>query len=225
MARVILFDVNETLLDLGALDSHFARAFGEAEVRRNWFQTLKEIWLVSIVTGSYQDFNKLAEAALQMTAEKQGVSLSSKDHSAILDGMKELPPHPEVAGALEQLRDAGLRLAALTNGTLSSARAQLRYAELTDYFEEIFSADEVERFKPAREPYTMAAERLRVEPSEVRMVAAHAWDIAGAKAAGLATGFVARPGQVLNPAGAKPDLRATDLAELARTILREDDAE
>src|SRR4028119_174896 len=150
MARVCLFDVNETLLDLGALDPHFERAFGDAGVRQSWFQQVLHSALVATVTGVYSDFGAVGAAALDMTAERQGVRLSEEDRLSILGGMRELPPHPEVPVALDLLRDAGLRLAALTNNTAEVAEAQLTNAGLSDRFEKILSAETGRRPKPAR---------------------------------------------------------------------------
>jgi 2-haloacid dehalogenase len=133
--------------------------------------------------------------------------------------MRQLPAHPEVAEALRRLRDAGLRLAALTNSTEQVARAQLEHAGLIDAFELVLSADTVGRLKPAPEPYLMAAERLGVAVGELRLVAAHAWDIAGAARAGCAAAFVARPGKVLDPLVERPEIVGADLTEVADAIL------
>jgi 2-haloacid dehalogenase len=219
MARVCLFDVNETLLDLGALDPHFERAFGDASVRRSWFLQVLQSALVATVTGAYSDFGAVGGAALDMTAERLGVRLSEEDRQSIVGGIRELPPHPEVPAALDLLRDAGLRLAALTNNTAEVAEAQLANAGLSDWFEKILSADTVRRLKPAPEPYRAAAEALGVETSQVRLVAAHAWDVAGAMRAGCAAAFVARPGMVLDPLAEPPDVVGTDLSAVAASII------
>src|SRR5829696_4016042 len=219
MARVCLFDVNETLLDLGALDPHFERAFGDAGVRRVWFLQLLQSALVATVTGAYSDFGQVGEAALEMVAERQGVQLTDEDRDLILGGMRELPPHPEVAESLERLRDAGLRLATLTNSTQQVAEAQMDSSGLRGYFEQILSADMVRRLKPAPEPYRMAAESLEVEVQSVRLIAAHAWDVAGSLRAGCAAAFVARPGMVLDPLVERPDVVGADLSEVADRIL------
>ena len=222
MARVCVFDVNETLLDLGALDPHFERVFGDAGVRRAWFSQLLQSALVATVTGSYSNFGEVGAAALEMVAEREGVDLSDEDRQKILGGMRELPAHPEVAESLERLREAGFRLATLTNSTRQVAEAQMDNSGLRDYFEQILSADDVQRLKPAPEPYRMAAESLGVGVEGVRLVAAHAWDVAGALRAGCAAAFVARPGMVLDPLVERPDVVGADLREVADRILRVD---
>jgi 2-haloacid dehalogenase len=220
MARVCVFDVNETLLDLGALDPHFEQAFGDAGVRRAWFLQLLQSALVATVTGTYSDFGEVGGAALEMVAEREGVDLSDEDKQKFLGGMRQLPPHPEVAESLDRLRDAGLRLATLTNSTGQVAEAQMENSGLRDYFEQILSADDVKRLKPAPEPYRMAAESLAVEVEGVRLVAAHAWDVAGALRAGCAAAFVARPGMVLDPLVERPDVVGADLRQVADRILQ-----
>ena len=219
MAGVCVFDVNETLLDLGALDPHFERAFGDAAVRRAWFSQLLQSAFVATITGAYSDFGTFGGAALEMVAERQGLDLSDEDKQKILGGMRELPPHPEVVESLDRLRDAGLRLATLTNSTQQVAEAQMSNSGLRDYFEQILSADAVRRLKPAPEPYRMAAQSLGVEVEGVRLVAAHAWDVAGALRAGCAAAFVARPGMVLDPLVERPDVVGADLREVADRIL------
>jgi 2-haloacid dehalogenase len=219
MARVIVFDVNETLLDLTALDLPFERVFGRPGVRREWFAQFLQSAFVSTITDSYTDFGTIGRAALDMTAQRDGVELAVEDRDAILGTMRQLPPHPEVPAALERLREAGLRLAALTNSTEAVATAQLTNAGLAPLFERIISADAARRLKPAREAYEAAAAELGVKVGETRLVAAHAWDIAGALRAGAVAAFVARPGMVLDPLVQAPDVIGADLAEVAEQII------
>jgi 2-haloacid dehalogenase len=154
-----------------------------------------------------------------MVAERQGVDLSDEDNQQILGGMRELPPHPEVEESLGRLCDAGIRLAALTNSTQQVADAQIDNSGLRDYFDQVLSADSAKSLKPGPAPYRMAAENLGVEIGQVRLVAAHAWDVAGAMRAGCAAAFVARPGMVLNPLAERPDVVGADLREVADRII------
>jgi len=219
MTQVLVFDVNETLLDLSALDSYFTAAFGSPDVRREWFERTIQSAMLGVITESYVPFGEVAAGALRMVEARAEVSLRDEDRVRILGGMRRLPPHSEVPGALSRLKEAGLRLAALTNSTLEVAREQLEYAGLNTSFERILSADAVRRLKPAREVYEHAARELGVPTSQLRLVAAHDWDVAGAMHAGLSAAFVARPGKVLNPLAPAPDIVGQDLSEVAEALL------
>ena len=220
--RVLVFDVNETLLDLAALDPHFERVFGDARVRREWFGLMLQSALLFTVTGPYVDFGSHFRTALHQTAERHRVTLAEADEQAILRGVRELPAHPEVKESLGRLRAAGFRLAALTNSTQAVEEAQLRAAGLHGLFDHELSADSARRLKPAREAYETAARLLDVPIARVRMIAAHAWDVAGAQAAGAAAAFVARPGMLWNPLVPRPDIWGADLREVADAIIARD---
>ena len=219
MNRVLLFDVNETLLDLSALDPHFRRAFGSAAVRRQWFNQVLQSALALTLIEAYVDFGAIAADALEMVAERQGLAISAGDRVAILSGMRTLPSHPEVPAALARLQGAGRRLATLTNSTQEVAEAQLRHAGLHPYFEQILSVEAVRRFKPAAETYRFAAAQLGVPLDQVCLIAAHDWDVAGALQAGCKAAFVARPGMVLGTLAPRPDIIGQDLAQVADCIL------
>jgi len=219
MPRIIVFDVNETLLDLRALDPEFQRVFGDAAVRREWFGQLLQSALVTIATNTYTDFGTIAGGALDMIAARRGVRLSQDNRAKILSGILTLPPHPEVHESLQRLRDAGLRLATLTNSTQKVVDAQMTNAGLKDFFEASLSADTVKKLKPAREPYEMTAKHFGIGVQDIRLVAAHAWDVAGALRAGCAAAFIARPGMVLDPLAPKPDIIGKDLREVAEQII------
>lgn len=215
--RVCVFDVNETLLDLAVLDPVFERAFGDASARKLWFSQMIQSAFVATITDAYRPFGEAAAAALRMTEERQGVEISDGDRQEILGGLRSLPPHPEVPDSLDRLRDAGFRLATLTNSTQEVAEAQIENAGLSDRFEQVLSADTAKRLKPSPAPYRMAARSLGIPEREMRLVAAHAWDVAGALRAGCAAAFVAR--QPFDPLVERPDVFGKDLAEVADGII------
>jgi len=222
MRRVIVFDVNETLLDLSALDPHFQRVFGDAEVRVEWFQTMLQSAFLTTITGPYKSFGEHFRAALAITALRRNLWVAPDDERAILAGVRTLPAHPDVRPALERLRSAGFRLAALTNSTAEVEEAQLRNAKLADLFEKALSADSGKRLKPAPEAYAGAARELGVGLSDLRMVAAHVWDVQGAMRAGCSAAFVERPGAVWNPLLERPDIVGSDLGEIAERVIEID---
>ncbi len=218
MPRVIAFDVNETLLDLSPLDPLFERLFGSAALRAQWFAQMLQLSFVGGLTGRYIDFSSAQRAALTMLAETTGTQLDPDVGERIIDQMRHLPPHADAAPALDRLREADLALAALTNSPLDVARDQLAHAGLADRFDVILSADQVKALKPRPEPYHLVARTFETSPADVWLVAAHAWDVSGALAAGCAAAFVSRPGRVPSPLGDQPDINGTDLLEVAERI-------
>jgi 2-haloacid dehalogenase len=219
MKHICVFDVNETLLDLKALDPHFERVFGDAAVRGQWFGQFIQSALVTIVTDSYVPFGTVGAAAFDMIAERRGIAVAAEDKQTIMQAVTTLPPRPEVEEALARLKAAGFTTAALTNSTHAVVEKQLTNAGLAKYFDKMLSADAVKSLKPSKAPYEMAAQSFGVEPSGVRLIAAHAWDIAGALHAGCAAAFIARPGMVLDPLVEKPDIVGRDLTEVVEKII------
>lgn len=220
MYSAIVFDVNETLLDLKAMDTAFESRFGSGTFRKEWFNEVLKLAFVSTVVGNYSDFGVIGLAALEVLEKRYGRLGMEEQRKNMLSLMRMLPPHPDVPAGLETLRKEGFCLVALTNSTAATAEAQLAHAGLRDFFKHVFSADTVRRLKPAREPYEMVATTLGVMPSSLLMVAAHSWDIAGAIRAGLNGAFIARPGQILDALTPKPAFVAPDLVYLAGQMIQ-----
>lgn len=217
--QTLIFDVNETLLDLAALDPLFERHLGTAAWRKAWFADM----LVSAMTlnhiGRYASFAEIGRACLATAAAKAGKLLPEEAIAEVLKGMRMLPPHPDVVPAFERLAAAGFRLVTLTNSPPEAARAQLEHAGLRGYFAEVLTVAEAGRLKPARAVYAAAAERLGETPNELMLVAAHTWDLAGAAASGWATAFVARGGQIPHPLYPPPNFVCADLQAVATAII------
>jgi 2-haloacid dehalogenase len=218
--KVLVFDVNQTLLDLNALRPHFARVFGDGRALDEWFALLLQYSLVVTVADAYSDFGTVGKAVLEMLANTKRVKLSSDDATRILQGMLTLPAHLDVGENLKRLRGAGFRMVTLTNSSPTAVKAQLQNAGLTQYFEEAISVETVHRFKPDLEVYRSAAAHLSAQPGELLMIAAHAWDVFGAMKAGWQAAFVARNGIVPFPLGPIPGIIGPDMKAVADAILK-----
>ncbi len=219
MRRVILFDVNETLLDFHYLDPLFETHFGDAGLLPAWFAQMIQITFVGVITGHHVDFTSAQRAAVQVLAARRGIELSTAAVDEIVGAVSELPPHPDVPSGLEALRSAGHRLGTLTNSPPAVVQEQMRRAGLTGHFDMILSAEDAGRLKPAAEAYRYGAAQFGVPTSGVRLVAAHAWDTSGALAAGCAAAFVSRPGAVPSPLGEQPDISGPDILAVAELII------
>ena len=148
MTKVIAFDVNETLLDLRALDAAFEELLGSAALRGQWFAQMLQLSFVGGLTGNYVDFSDAQQAALHMLGERQGVTVSDDAAAAMVGRMNSLPPHPEVPGALKELAGTSLTVVALVNSLQSVGEDQLANAGIRGYFERVISADSVKALKP-----------------------------------------------------------------------------
>lgn len=215
----IVFDVNETLLDLRGLDAPFAAIFGTSDVRADWFKQLLQLSLLANVLDDYADFGILARRALAMVATQRGRALGEHDTKSIVDAIRALEPHPDVAPALTRLHEAGFRLATLTNSTEETVQTQIANAGLRDRFDAVLSVDAVRRYKPAPQTYRYAAEQLDLPVGDMVLVAAHGWDVLGAMRAGARAAFVGRPGQVLIPDAPAPEIVAPTLTAVAERLI------
>jgi FMN phosphatase YigB (HAD superfamily) len=79
MPRVIVCDVNETLLDVGALEPHFKQTFGDGRVLQEWFANVLLYSEVVTLSGPYSDFASIGGASLDMVASARGITLPATD--------------------------------------------------------------------------------------------------------------------------------------------------
>lgn len=214
--RVLVFDVNETLIDIDSLQPHFDRIFGDAQAVREWFGQLVMYSMTVTLSGRYADFFTLGQGVLHMLAEAHGVSLNDEDLHALAEGMRTMPAHPDAAEGLRRLRDSGYRLVTLTNSPHGDGPTPLDHAGLAEFFERQFTVDDSRVFKPSTSLYTGVARSLGLAPEDCMMVAAHAWDTIGAQAAGFGGALITRPGNAaLRVAGIpEPTVIASDLLHL-----------
>jgi 2-haloacid dehalogenase len=216
---VIVFDVNETLLDMTPLKKSVNELLGEEQGFKIWFGMLLHYSTVSNNIEEYNDFTTIALATLKMAAVSMKIEVSDDEIKNALSLIKTLQTYPDVEKGLTLLKENGFRLITLTNSPDGALQAQLENSKLTHFFEQALSIDALEKYKPAPETYRWAAEKLAVTPEEMLLVAAHGWDIAGASHAGLATGFVAREGQSLYNLSKDPDFIADDILKMAEELV------
>ncbi len=185
----VAFDVNETLFPLEPLDARFSAAGLDPSLRPLWFaRTLRDGFALS-AAGDFRPFPEVAAAALRSVSHR---SLDDETVQHVLGGFRELEPHPDVEPALRRLRDARVPVVTLTVGSADLTTHLLARAGLSAYVSATLSAEAVRRWKPATAPYHYAAGECRVAPGDLALVAAHAWDVHGARRAGLRTGWVSR---------------------------------
>jgi 2-haloacid dehalogenase len=217
---VIVFDVNETLLDLEALRPTFDRIFSDPAALRLWFAGLITYSEALTLAGAYVPFTDIGAAVLRMLAATRGVTITDADSTELTDRFATMPPHPEVPAALRRLRDHGFRLFTLTDNTLKISGRQLEQAGVIDVFERRFSVDEtVRRHKPAPEAYHSVAAALETDPGDICLIACHTWDTLGAVAAGWQAALILREGNAPLDVGPQPNYIGNDLDDVASQLI------
>lgn len=216
--EVIIFDVNETLLDLSPLKKSINSALHNEQASEAWFAQLLHYSLVETVKGTYNDFSEIAAAVFKMDAEKYGLSFTESQINDILSPVSELKPYEDVIPALRKLSSESLELVAFSNGKPEVLQDQLEFAEIDHFFSRILSVEACKKYKPHPAAYEYALKETNCSASDAMMVAAHGWDIAGAQEVGMRTAFVERPGKKLYPLASAPDLVLQKLTGLAEVI-------
>jgi 2-haloacid dehalogenase len=217
---VIVFDVNETLSDMAPMASRFTEVGAPGLVATVWFTAVLRDGIALAAAGGREPFARLARAALE--AVLAGISLNrpiaeAADH--ILAGFSELSVHPDVPDGVRQLREGGLRLVTLSNGSADVADRLLAKAGIRGEFEHLLSVEDAPAWKPTPGAYAYAARVCSVPIDQMLLVAVHPWDIHGARQAGMRTGWIARRPALYPGYFSAPDLQAPDLGNLARQIL------
>lgn len=216
-----LLDVNETLSDLGPLAERFEAVGAPGHFLPTWFASTLRDGIALAATGGYADFHDVARAALRtlLAGERQLRRPPDEAADHVLVGMSALSVHPDVPEGIRRLKRAGVRLATLTNGAASIAEGLLEQAGLRDLIEANLAVGEVGRWKPAPEPYHHACRMLDVAENDAVLIAAHPWDVHGAKRAGLRGAWLNRNGLPYPGVFVPPDVAANDLPALVDQLV------
>ena len=218
----ILFDINETVLDLSSLKPKFQAALGDESFTATWFSMLLHTSTVCALTDTRTDFAALAVAMLDSISARLGVELTDEMRAAILGGFASLPPHADIKPALTKLRSAGYRTVSFTNSSLNLVTTQLENASLTDYFDDIISVEETGSFKPDPKVYKFVANRIGRPIEDLRLVATHDWDTHGALSAGMYAAYIDRSGAPYHPLYRQPDVHASTMGDVVEQIIARD---
>lgn len=216
---LIVFDVNETILDLRTMEPIFERIFGERSAMRLWFANLIMYSAALTVAGCYVPFTDIGSAVMKMLADTQDIKINEVDKAELTERFSTMPPYSEVPAALRKMRDAGFRLFTLTDNLLEVQTRQLEHGGIVDLFERRFSADSVRHHKPSRQAYAHVEKELGVQASQLCLIACHTWDTLGAVAAGWQAALIKRVGNDVLGVGPQPQIVGDDLNDVADQLI------
>jgi 2-haloacid dehalogenase len=222
--RALVFDVFGTLVDWRSGIAEAFRASGAAgdaeELADAWRARYRPI-LAEVNDGArpWGDFDELHLATLDDLLAERGMDLPGAARRRLVSAWHRLDPWPDVRTGLDALRRQRIA-ATLSNGHLALLVDLARHGDLR--FDCLLSAELARAYKPAAEAYRTAARLLGMEPGELMLVAAHPWDLQGAREAGLRTAFLDCPLEYGPGSPAREDrdadVSAGDLLELAQRL-------
>ncbi len=217
---VIVFDVNETLSDMAPMTRRFAEIGVPEPLAQVWFASLLRDGFALAATGGKEKLTRLADGALRAVLARASLNRSADDAADhVLAGFADLSVHPDVPDGVRILRQHGLRLVTLSNGSAEVAGRLLAKAGIRSEFEHLLSVDDADAWKPARAAYAHAARACSADIEQMLLVAVHPWDIHGAHQAGMHTGWITRQQAPYPDYFSAPDLQAADLVTLAGQIV------
>jgi 2-haloacid dehalogenase len=229
LRNICAFDIYGTLFDMRTvLDALRDHSQDPERFYQLWrFKLVNYLWIVSAI-GKFQDLTTLRERAFDFCRREIEPELGAEVKERFMHASLYLRPFADTREGLDRLRAAGFKLVALSTGTRSDLTRMFETAGLADAFDAIVTNQEAGIYKPHPRAYQYAAERLGVEPRQIRMVAAHPWDLIGAGNAGLAQAWLRRAeligleSRTYDPIDPEPELVADTFPALVDKIIAAD---
>ncbi len=188
------------------------------ELSNAWRTRQFEYQWLRALSGQYADFWQATEDGLVFAAEMLSLDLTPDKREKLIGAYLALKTWPDVPSALALLRDAGLRLAFLSNATPKILHAGIKNSRLEKVFEQVISTDQIKTYKPDPRAYQMGVDAFGLRKEEILFVAFAGWDAAGAKAFGYPTYWVNRLNLPTERLGAAPDGIGKNLNDLVSFV-------
>ena len=218
-ARLIVFDVNETLSDLGPLADAFVAVGAPGHLVDHWFSSVLRDGFALSLAGTCPDFAELGRSVLSGLLAAYPLRIEAVAAiEEIMDAFARLPVHPDVADGIRALRAAGRQVCTLSNGGTAFADAMLSAAGVRELVDPLLSVRDAGAWKPLPRAYRYAALATGVDPADMLLVAVHPWDCDGAMRAGLRAAWINRSGVPYPSMFATPEYSARSILELAELL-------
>ncbi len=219
--KTIAFDVYGTLID----PQDIIREVEKLESQKA--ESLVDIWRSKQLEYTfrrglmklYVDFSQCTREALDFACMQTRTNLTDTQKKQLVEAYQFLPAFPDVKKSLLDLKQAGHRLFALSNGTKIGVETVLKNAGIINYFEGVVSADSIQTFKPDAAVYQHLIETTKSERSQTWLVSGNSFDVIGASNFGLKTAWIKRnPSSILDPWGVEPTVIISMLGELINCL-------
>ena len=214
--KLVIFDVNQTMFSLKEIENIFRRNGLRKKLVDQWFfSILKEGFSYSL-SGKFVDFKTVSRNELKKIFLQNKIFYKTNIANLILNSFRSLEVHPDIPVALNFFKEKKIKTVTLTNGSKSNTQILLKKNNIYHFLEDCFSIDQFQKWKPHRDVYLSVCRLMKIDPKYSLMIAAHGWDINGAKLAGLKTAYVTRYENEISDFYLKPDYTGKDCNEIIK---------
>ena len=216
--KLIIFDVNETMFSLNRISNIFDK-FGLPNYSTSiWFSNVLKEGFASINYSNFNSFKKICVNELQRLFLKFKFRYTKEHIDKVINEFSQLDVHEDVKVSVKLLYKYNIKIVTLTNGSKENTLKLLKKNKLSKYIKRCFSIDEIKLWKPNKKTYLYVCKEMRILPSNALMIAAHSWDVTGAKNAGLKTAYITRYEKKLSTIHPKPDIIKKDCLSIIKQI-------
>ena len=200
--RAVLFDTFGTVVDWRSGISSAVRAFAADRALALDPEEFADAWraqyqpsMERVRSGQrpYASLDTLHRENLDTVLRSHDIdpgAFAPAELTSLAAAWHYLPPWPDSVEGIRQIKRDFI-VGPLSNGTTALLVDMAKAAGLP--WDVILGSDISRAYKPSPDAYQKPATLLGLDPGEVMLVAAHNNDLGGARRAGLATAFVARP--------------------------------
>jgi 2-haloacid dehalogenase len=215
----VVFDIFGTLFSLEPLADRLEKAgLPRSSLDLLFARTLKDAFALE-VAGDFHPFREVMAGTLRVLFASSGRQADPETIDRTLDAFSELRAFPDVRPAFELVRERRIRVVTLGNGSAATVARVLERAQLAPFVDAVLSIEDARHWKPHAAAYQHAERKLGLGANRLAMVAAHAWDVQGAKRAGWRAAWVSRLEKQFHPAMHAADAIGSTVEEAVRALL------
>lgn len=214
--RAIAFDAYGTLFDVYSVSALAEQLFpGKGDsLAALWRLKQIEYSLLRTLSDRYRPFFDITADALVFASKKLGIAMTDAQHRQLMSQYACLSPFPENLGVLRNLRDLGIPMAVLSNGTPEMLDVAIKSAGMNGLFDHVLSVDAVRQYKTSAAAYQLGPDAFGCAAGEILFVSSNGWDAAGATWFGYTTFWINRAGLPPEELGIEPSATGQRLTEI-----------
>ncbi len=216
--KAIVFDAYGTLFDVNSAAEKCKNKIGDNwEIFANYWRTtqLEYTWLRSLMKR-HKDFWQITEESLDKSMKTFKIDSSMKNE--LLDLYKVLSTFPEVKQVLKKLKTKKFKLAILSNGTPQLLKELVKKNDLDNFFDDLFSVEEVKIYKPDQKVYEIPVKKYKIKSEEIIFLSSNTWDVSGGGNYGYNSIWVNRNNSIFDSLDYKPKNEVNNLTQLLDLI-------